>query len=150
MRVQYEEAEHREAVEMLLDNFVESIRQIWGKGKDVEDGWLDTFGRGYIELASMMHARVKHHSFRGETEYRLYTELLHGEHERLEFTAKRTLLARHIPIALGKDNRLPIRSVMVGPGGAQDASLVSVGDLLKAKEYDDPPVVKSKVPYRFV
>ena len=150
MRVQYDQTEHQEAVQMLLDNFVESTRRLWSKDAEGIDGWLNTFGRGYTELASMMHARVKHPSFACEKEYRIYTELLHGEHETLKFTAKRTLLARHIAVALGEGGHLPIRSIMVGPGAAQEASVVSVGDLLKSKGYGTLPVSRSSVPYRVV
>lgn len=149
MRVRYDEEEHREALTMLLDSWEESMRSIWGKAEEEVDGWLKSFGLGYAQLASLMHAMVKHRSFHSEKEYRIYTELQHKEHEKLKFTAKRTLLARHIPVAFGKNKKLPVRSVMVGPGGAQEASRVSVGDLLKAHQYgDDVPIELSKVPYR--
>lgn len=94
---------------------------------------------------------VKHHKFGFEHERRITTKLLHGEHERMVFLQKQTLLARHLPLSLlpnESDHLLPIAKVMIGPGPAQGVTQVAVGDLLKKYGYDPAITVKSQVPYR--
>ncbi len=80
------------------------------------------------------------------------TSLQVGEHKRLEFKQKRTLLARHLPIDLTREANgmklLPISRVCIGPSPAQRVTQVSVADLLLKFGYQGVPVELSAVPYR--
>ena len=147
LRVEYEEEEQRALARVLLDNVADLFKQ-GPQRPEYEPLWTTVLGQGYSDLAMIMHAKVKHPSFRAEQEYRIFTRLLPDEHARMEFTGKRTLLSRHVPVRLGE--RLPIRSIMVGPSGNQASSRLSAGALLKKYGYGEPPIHLSGVPYREV
>jgi hypothetical protein len=95
---------------------------------------------------------TKHPAFAGEMERRIVAPLQIGEHDKLEFRQKHTLLARHLPIDLTVENdgvrRLPLTRVCVGPSPSQRVSQVSVADLLLKYGYKGVPVELSTVPYR--
>jgi hypothetical protein len=146
-RVIYDEEEQKELLNILINKTVELFRNAETKGIDEQVRWYELYGPAYMFLSAVSHARVKSPKFSGEKEYRIFTQLLPDEHKHLEFSAKRTLLARHLPLHLGT-HLLPIRSVMVGPTGYPDVSRISVGDLLKKHGYGDLPVGKSAIPYR--
>lgn len=114
--------------------------------------WAREFLAAFALELDIFASIIKHPKFFSEMERRITTLLQPGEHTKLEFRQKRTLLARHLPINLtvniNTSNLLPITRVYVGPGAGQRVSQVSVGDLLMKFGYTGIPVELSKVPYR--
>jgi Protein of unknown function (DUF2971) len=101
-----------------------------------------------IEL-DIFASATKHPSFSSEKERRIVTAIRQDELKQIEFSQKRTLLARHLPINwTGDDGRLPISRLFVGPAPAQAVTRVSVDCLLKKHDYVNIPVELSRVPYR--
>jgi hypothetical protein len=116
------------------------------------DHWASEFVAAFANELGIIAALVKHPKFSGEAERRMATLLLEGEHDKLLFRQKRTLLARHLPLDIATETdgvrRLPITRIYVGPGPAQKVSKISVGDLLVQCRYENIPVELSRVPYR--
>ena len=124
------------------------------KRSDVSDigKWAKDFLVTFATELDIFACLIKHPKFSGEAERRVTTLLQAGEHSSLEFRQKRTLLARHLPLALtvttDSGNRLPITRIYVGPGPSHQVSRISVGDLLLKHGYQGIKVEISKVPYR--
>jgi hypothetical protein len=122
--------------------------------KEVTDitKWATEFAEAFALELDVFASVIKHPKFSGEAERRIATLLQVGEHTKLEFRQRRTLLARHLPLDLTIDTdgkrRLPITRVYIGPGPSRQVSRVSVGDLLLKHGYQDIKVEVSEVPYR--
>lgn len=122
--------------------------------KEVTDmaKWAQEFIAALAAELDIFACLIKHPKFSGEAERRITTMLQPGEHARLEFSQKRTLLARHLPldltIAADGQKRLPISRIYVGPGPSRQVSRISVGDLLLKCGYENIKVELSQVPYR--
>jgi hypothetical protein len=122
--------------------------------KEVTDitKWATEFIAAFAVELDIFACLIKHPKFSGEAERRITTMLQPGEHMGLEFSQKRTLLARHLPVDLsilvGNQRQLPITRIYVGPGASRQVSRISVGDLLLKCGYKDIKVELSKVPYR--
>jgi hypothetical protein len=128
-----------------------------------EQYFVQGIDRGYTDLAKwateflttfaieldIFASATKHPSFSSEKERRIVTAIQQQELNQIEFSQKRTLLARHLPLAWTKeDGKLPITRVYVGPGPAQAVTCVSVDSLLKKFGYVNVTVERSRVPYR--
>jgi hypothetical protein len=110
--------------------------------------WAAEFLAAFSWEMDIFACMTKHPSFASETERRILTAFAVGETGQLEFRQKQTLLARHLPLDLRNDGRLPITRICIGPGPAQRVSQVSVGDLLIKTGYVGIPVTLSSVPFR--
>jgi hypothetical protein len=121
---------------------------------DVNDiqKWAKDFLEAFAVELDIFACLIKHPKFSGEAERRITTTLQPGEHSKLEFRQKRTLLARHLPldftIGATGEKRLPITRIYVGPGPSHQVCRISVGDLLLKHGYQGIKVEVSKVPYR--
>jgi hypothetical protein len=114
--------------------------------------WARKFVIAFATELDIFACVIKHPKFSGEAERRITTLLQADEHGLLEFRKKRTLLDRHLPLALpiaeDAEKRPPITRICIGPGPSQQVSKISVGDLLLKHGYANIPVELSKVPYR--
>ena len=128
------------------------FRQGLDRGLSDPVAWATEFVAAFGDALTLIAATVKHPKFSGERERRIAAFLQEGEHGQMIFRQKRTLLARHLPLSLTVDvegaQKLPVTRIYVGPGPAQKASKISVGDLLLQQSYKDVPVEISKIPYR--
>lgn len=133
---------------MAQDYFMRGIN----RGVPDKERWAREFIAAFSTDLDIFASLIKHPKFLGEQERRIATTLKDGEHVNLEFSQKRTLLARHLPIDItlsdGISDKLPITQIYVGPGIAQRVSQVSAGDLLKKYGYEGVEIKLSKVPYR--
>jgi len=142
----YDEEKHRALAKEIVRQFIELADMF--PDKVPSEGFL----REYGDFMLWIYSLVKHHKFESESEIRLFSRLNNGMQKELQFRSKNTLLARYLNLDLKVDGKLPIKSIMVGPGGGREASRISVGDLLASKGYTEGavPVNLSSVPYRVV
>jgi hypothetical protein len=149
----YDESSHdllvRDVIQVAESYFLSGLRR-----KEVTDveKWANDFLTAFALELDIFACLIKHPKFSGEAERRITTLLQAGEHSRLEFRQKRTLLARHLPldltIAAEGQKRLPITRIYIGPGPSHQISRISVGDLLLKCGYKSTKVEVSKIPYR--
>jgi hypothetical protein len=143
----YEDAGHQllvgDVLRMAQQYFLQGVQ----RGLPDIERWAREFLAAFAVELRLFESVIKHPKFSSELERRIVTPFQLGEHTRLEFRQKRTLLARHLPIDLTVNKLLPLTRVYVGPGPTQRVSQVSVGDLLLKYGYG-VPVELSKVPYR--
>lgn len=149
-RASYDAKRHQTIVSAIVENQIQLAQRGLRFSPEQGDKWFETWGRGYAAMIDLLHAAVKHPKFESEKEYRILVKLRDGEEKDIQFTAKDTLLSRHLEMDWTEEGKLPIRSVMVGPGRWQAVSKISVGDLLRKHGYEDLPVTLSEVPYRTV
>jgi hypothetical protein len=148
----YKDAKHQflvgDVLRMAQQYFLQGVQ----RGLPDIERWAREFLAAFAVELQLFESVIKHPKFSSELERRIVTPLQPGEHTRLEFRQKRTLLARHLPIDLtvnsGTAKLLPLTRVYVGPGPTQRVSQVSVGDLLLKYGYGVLPVELSTVPYR--
>lgn len=109
-------------------------------------------------------AFIKHPGFRDEQELRLYFGILRPEEMFVRYRATRfgvtpyialgspikteTWLDRSIPGHDGKNPRLPIKRICIGPTRYPDLAARSLKFLLDEQGYDHVEIVNSEVPYR--
>lgn len=143
LRMVYDEDKHKALAQEIVRQFIELAEMF---PKVPSDGFM----REYGDFVLWMYSLVKHHKFKAESEIRLLSRLNNGTHTELKFRSKNTLLARYLNLDLKINGKLPIRSVMIGPGGDGETSRISVADLLASKGYTESEVsVKlSTAPYR--
>lgn len=140
LRMRYDAGEHTRLANLFVDQCIEALQS----GESLSDAyWAE-----YSDFVSWVMALSKHPKFQSEQEYRFLTRLMTEDLEKLQFRQKRTLLSRYLEVDFTVDGKLPIRSICIGPGPAQDVTLVGVRDLLKQTGYADVQIQKSQVPYR--
>jgi hypothetical protein len=147
---------YQEDYEIFVDDVIRMAEAYFLNGinrgvVDVEK-WAVEFLMAFSQEMDILAALMKHPKFADERERRITALLQTGEEGKMEFTQKRTLLARHLPIDLripiDGTTRLPLTRIYVGPGPSQGVSRISVGDLLLKFGYQGVPVKVSEVPYR--
>jgi hypothetical protein len=149
----YDDSTHSFLVNEVMRAAEVYFRDGLSRGLEVER-WAREFLVAFSFELDIFACIIKHPKFFGEIERRITTHLQPGEHKRLEFRQKRTLLARHLPIDLTIPvkgvARLPITRIYVGPGSRQSQRItkISIGDLLAKYGYSGVQIDISKVPYR--
>lgn len=150
IEMKYQEKEHQDLSKRIFDEG----EAIYLRGRDPARSNISEEAAAFLDATTdpidFIASMVKHPKFKAEDEWRIVTRLKEGEHKFLEFKQRRTLLARHLPLklTLEPESLLPIEAVYVGPGPAQAASRISVGDLLAKYDYQGVHVIPSSVPYR--
>jgi hypothetical protein len=105
-------------------------------------------------ISDPLSVMIKNPLFSDEAEWRIAIKFLDGDHKKMEFRQKNTLLARHLPLDYWVDEfgkcKLPITSIRVGPIANRSISRIAVENLLLKYDYN-PNKIKvtvSEVPYR--
>ena len=110
--------------------------------------WASEFLETFDNELWIFSSLTKHSKFSSERERRIVTHFQESDRTNLEFRQKRTLLARHLPLDLTINGRLPITRIYIGPSSAKHISKISVGDLLLKYGYTNISIELTKVPYR--
>jgi len=143
----YNEADQNAVSDEIIDAAVEFFKTGL-KSRSDREKWVRVFLDKFALAMGAVGATIKHPAFAAEREIRFVRPLYVGEEANLIFRAKKTLLARHYPISLLVEGKMPIKEIIVGPGPSQEVSKVSVGDLLKRVGLGGVPVTLSEVPFR--
>jgi hypothetical protein len=124
------------------------------KTRPDREQWAEAFSARWLATISFLAPLIKHPTFGAEKEWRIIYTLKDADFSRLSFIQKQSLMSRYIPLQVGDQKSatghtlLPITRVIVGPMRHKEVSRISVGDLLKARGYNDVKVEVTKVPYR--
>lgn len=116
--------------------------------------WISEFLPEWQAAMEQIGPMLKDPAFEKEAEFRCIRYLDPNESNLVEFRQKRTLLARHLPLAFPPPDRpsdrvLPISHVIVGPCRHPMVTKASVEMLLQKKGYDARGMVSvSRVPFQ--
>ncbi|MBL6081752.1 DUF2971 domain-containing protein [Belnapia sp. T18] len=133
--VVYNEDEQSRLIGLYLDAMINAYRKSAETDLEFDDAFFNHHAYKWLTAFSALASIFKHKSFLTEKEWRLI--LCFSPHDRsqmtekLEFTPKTSLFARHYPTTF---RRYPIRKIKIGPSRFQDASKRSIEfKLTKAK-----------------
>lgn len=127
----------------------EKLRDVLFDTKDFDDiiGYnsRDVYNSLYKGVSFLL-PQFKHYGFRDEKEHRIVLQINNGEEDVCNFRVVENRIVPYIEMKF-KD-KVPLRSVTVGPGVDQELTKRSVEAFLRHKEYIDIEVNVSTVPFR--
>lgn len=144
-RVIYHRAKQEEAAKRVVEAMLSFYRKgLTGERLDDPQQWAREFFPAWDDWIYKLAPLVKSVVWESEREYRIVHELKVAEFPRVRFAQRKTLLARYLPLdfpCLVKErtSRLPIKSVMIGPGENLASTRVSAVLLLEQMGYPDVP-----------
>jgi hypothetical protein len=152
--VLYKEAEQKKLAIDLLDGIISEYqsvlrsRQIATPETHLSD-FLTVLGAHAARLAPLF----KHSGFTEEDEWRLLCPIM--DMEKVQFLAKSTYLSPFVELTIGtkrdgKNDLLPIRDILFGPGRYQEHAVHSCGALLSSLGYFNIPLHRSQTPFRSI
>lgn len=137
LKVAYCEADKEKILSKFLDGALadfEDRRESQNISDEQASSIGDQVAQSWVPAFSYMAALFKDNSFRAEKEWRLLLRCEYAGHNfasKLEFTPRRTAVARHYPLSFHK---IPVTKIMVGPSRQQNASYWSIKALLQKNE----------------
>lgn len=141
--------------EKILYDYIEKIvdfyQETYNKLKEDKSNNCHTINNTMNEILKkiiLFSANVKNKYFSHEAETRLLLTV--KDCDKIKYRVKNNIIVSYIETSshqLNKDKKLPIKSVIVGPGEEQDIVKSSIMDFLKSKGYNIE-VKSSTIPYR--
>lgn len=144
--VEYELATQSRVLQRALQDIEKQIAVQLNKPDADLDEILDDAARAFVWLRRNRGALNKHHSFRGEMEWRLVSYLTHDEPTKVRSSGPRLVRYVEFDVSVARDSRLPLVEIGIGPGfsGAEKAAVES---LCRNHDYT-PEIYFADTPYR--
>jgi len=135
----------RQLVEGTLRFYQEGLR---GERLNDTAQWAREFYPAWDEWIYKLAPIAKAHKWESEHEYRIVHELRLSDFPKVRFSQKKTMISRYLKLDFPswvkeRNSRLPIASVMLGPGSQHHTTKVSVRLLLDQMGYPDVPIETS-------
>jgi hypothetical protein len=130
-RVIYDRQKQEEAAKRIVEATVNFYRKgLTGDRLNDPELWAREFFLGWDDWIYKLSPLTKSFAWESEREFRIVHELKVAEFPRVRFAQKKTMLARYLPLDFPcwvkeRSARLPIASVMIGPGGNLASTRVS-------------------------
>lgn len=143
----YDESILHDHIEKIVDFYQETYRKL-NEDKSNNFHTINNTMNEILEKIILFSANVKNKYFSHEAETRLLLTV--KDCDKIKYRVKNNIIVSYIetsPHGLNKDKKLPIKSVIVGPGEEQDIVKSSIMDFLKSKGYNIE-VKSSAIPYR--
>jgi hypothetical protein len=140
-RVVYDRQKQEAAANKIVEATVIFYRKgLTGDRLNDPDLWAREFFLAWDDWIYKLSPLAKSSAWESEREYRIVHELKVAEFPRVRFSQKKTMLARYLPLDFPcwvkeRFSRLPIASVMIGPGGNLASTRVSAKLLLEQMGY---------------
>ena len=142
--------------EIILQRFVETAVDMYcgayielKADENIDDYIIDDIMENLPRDIIIYTINVKNKSFSHESETRLlYTAT---DCDKIKYRVKNNFIISYVempPRQLNGDKKLPIKSIIVGPGEEQDIVKASISDFIKSKGYNDIEIKSSIIPYR--
>jgi len=147
--VLYDESRQRCLAKELAEATARFFREAAENHRGVRREYIgEEFLQTWSPYLTIFAPLVKHPSFAAEEEWRIVHTFTLQDVAQLLFKQKATLLARHLPLDLRREGRMPLAKVLVGPSRHKEISKVSVGDLLHKLGYNPAIASVSQVPFQ--
>ena len=149
-RVEYDRSRQEEAIQLIINEMDDMIEKFIPNQKSDNRSKIHQMAIAYDHIISSRSARSKHQSFRGEKEWRLisYVSEDDKEFEDVRFRVSSMTLVPYIVLSIGSvPERLPIKSIGIGPGFSGIEQIKAVKALCEKTKYR-PDIYFADTPYR--
>jgi hypothetical protein len=140
-RVIYDKSKQEEAAKKVVEAMLGFYEKgLIGERPAAPEQWSRDFFLAWNDWIYKLSPLVKSSAWESEQECRIVHELKVAEFPRVRFAQKKTMLARYLPLDFPcwvkeRTSRLPIKSVMIGPGENLVSTKVSAMLLLEQMGY---------------
>jgi hypothetical protein len=145
-RVVYDKAKIETGVRKVVEATYNFFKDgLTGERAEKPEEWARVFYLAWDEWIYKLAPLLKDRQWESEVELHIVHELKFADFPAVRFVQKKSSLARYLPLDFPcwvkeRVSRLPIKKVIVGPGGNQASTKISATLLLQQMGYPDVPV----------